>query len=151
LHFVHSFSNLRSFEPQYVADAKEYVEEKAADEAARAKEVEEQAALPYKWTQTIGDLDITAEIPGNLKAKDLIVDIKKTKLVVGIKGQEPILSVSISCCIFGALPAPFKSVNFNLLIAFQPLRATSHTLFMLMSQHGLCPPPQVRKSRLKST
>jgi len=67
-------------------------EEKAADEAARAKEAEEQAALPYKWTQTIGDLDITVEIPGNLKAKDLIVDIKKTKLLVGIKGQEPIIS-----------------------------------------------------------
>ena len=50
--------------------------------------------MPYKWTQSIGDLDITTEIPGNLKAKDLIVDIKKTKLVVGIKGQEPILSVS---------------------------------------------------------
>jgi hypothetical protein len=76
--------------------ANKHAEEKAADEAARAKEAEEQAALPYKWTQTIGDLDITTEIPGNLKAKDLIVDIKKTKLVVGIKGQEPILSVSKS-------------------------------------------------------
>lgn len=72
------------------------IEEKAADEAARAKEAEEQAALPYKWTQAIGDLDITAEIPGNLKAKDLVVDIKKTKLVVGIKGQEPIISVSFT-------------------------------------------------------
>jgi HSP20 family molecular chaperone IbpA len=80
----------------YQVVANKHTEEKAADDAARAKEAEEQAALPYKWTQTIGDLDITTEIPGNLKAKDLIVDIKKTKLVVGIKGQEPILSVRTS-------------------------------------------------------
>jgi hypothetical protein len=84
------------FAPRCPPQANKHAEEKAADEAARAKEAEEQAALPYKWTQTIGDLDITTEILGNLKAKDLIVDIKKTKLVVGIKGQEPILSVSKS-------------------------------------------------------
>jgi hypothetical protein len=38
-------------------------------------------------------LDITVEIPGNLKGKDLNVDIKKKKLVLGIKGQDPIISV----------------------------------------------------------
>jgi hypothetical protein len=75
--------------------ANRQAEEKAADEAARAKEAKEQAVLPYKWTQTIGDLDITTEVPGNLKAKDLIVDIKKTKLMVGVKGQDPIINVSI--------------------------------------------------------
>lgn len=64
----------------------------AEEAAARAKEAEEQAALPYKWIQTIGDLDITVEIPGNLKGRDLNVDIKKKKLVLGIKGQEPIIS-----------------------------------------------------------
>ncbi|KAH8816515.1 HSP20-like chaperone [Xylogone sp. PMI_703] len=60
--------------------------------AARAKELAEQAALPYKWTQTIGDLDITLEVPGNLKGRDLNVDIKKNKLLVGIKGQDPIIN-----------------------------------------------------------
>jgi hypothetical protein len=49
--------------------------------------------LPYKWTQAIGDLDVTVEIPGNLKGRDLNVDIKKKKLLLGIKGQEPIISV----------------------------------------------------------
>jgi HSP20 family molecular chaperone IbpA len=53
----------------------------------------EQAALPYKWTQTIGELDVTTEVPGNLKSRDLVVEIKKTKLVVGIKGQAPIITV----------------------------------------------------------
>lgn len=64
--------------------------------AARAKEAAEQAALPYKWSQAIGDLDITLEVPGNLKGRDLNVDIKKTKLVVGIKGQDPIINVRLS-------------------------------------------------------
>lgn len=68
-------------------------EETAADAAAKAKEDAEQAALPYKWTQQISDLDITTEVPGNLKSRDLVVEIKKQKLVVGIKGQEPIISV----------------------------------------------------------
>jgi len=64
----------------------------AEEAAARAKEAEEQAALPYKWTQQIGDVDVTVEVPGNIKGKDMVVDIKKKKLVLGIKGQEPIIS-----------------------------------------------------------
>ncbi|KAI0881584.1 nuclear movement protein [Annulohypoxylon maeteangense] len=59
--------------------------------AARAKEAEEQAALPYKWNQTIADLDISITVPGNLKGRDLVVDIKKLKLKAGIKGQDPII------------------------------------------------------------
>ncbi|TVY52283.1 Nuclear movement protein nudC [Lachnellula suecica] len=73
-----------------MADVKEPTP--AEEAAARAKEAEEQAALPYKWTQTIGDLDVTLEIPGNLKARDLVVDIKKKKLLLGIKNQDPIIS-----------------------------------------------------------
>ncbi|KAI0839221.1 nuclear movement protein [Hypoxylon sp. FL0890] len=59
--------------------------------AARAKEAEEQAALPYKWTQTIGDLDITFSVPGNLKSRDIVIEIKKKKLKAGIKGQDPVI------------------------------------------------------------
>ncbi|KAK7954267.1 hypothetical protein PG988_014961 [Apiospora saccharicola] len=63
-----------------------------AEAAAIAKEKEEQAALPYKWTQTIAELDIIIEgIPGNYKGRDLVVDIKKNKLVAGVKGQTPII------------------------------------------------------------
>jgi hypothetical protein len=68
----------------------------AADVAtAKAKEAEEQAALPYKWTQTIGDLDISITVPGNLRGKDLVVDIQKNKIKAGVKGQEPKLEVCI--------------------------------------------------------
>ncbi|KAI5371001.1 putative CS domain, HSP20-like chaperone, NudC family [Septoria linicola] len=61
------------------------------DKEAKAKEVEEQSKLPYKWTQTIQDLDLSAPIPANLKGKDLDVKITKTALKAGIKGQEPII------------------------------------------------------------
>ncbi|KAK3301027.1 HSP20-like chaperone [Chaetomium fimeti] len=63
----------------------------AEQAAARAKEQAEQDALPYKWTQTIGDVDITITVPGNLKGRDLVVDIKKESISAGIKGQEPII------------------------------------------------------------
>ncbi|KAI0443263.1 nuclear movement protein [Xylaria telfairii] len=60
--------------------------------AARAKEAAEQASLPYKWTQTIAELDILiTSIPGNLKGRDLVVELKKQKIKAGIKGQAPII------------------------------------------------------------
>ncbi|EME88134.1 uncharacterized protein MYCFIDRAFT_148756 [Pseudocercospora fijiensis CIRAD86] len=61
------------------------------DKEAKVKEEEEQSKLPYKWTQTIGDLDLTAIVPANIKGKDLDVKITKTSLKAGIKGQEPII------------------------------------------------------------
>ncbi|KAL1898036.1 hypothetical protein Cpir12675_002123 [Ceratocystis pirilliformis] len=64
----------------------------AEQAAARAQEAAEQADLPYKWTQTIGDLDVSFTVPGNLKGRDLVVDIQKLKLVAGIKGQELVIS-----------------------------------------------------------
>jgi HSP20 family molecular chaperone IbpA len=65
-----------------------------AEEAAlRAKEKAEQDALPYKWTQTIGELDVSFSVPGNFKGRDIAVDIKKTSISAGIKGQEPIIKV----------------------------------------------------------
>jgi hypothetical protein len=68
-------------------------EREKLDREAKAKEDEEQAKLPYKWTQTIGDLDLTAPIPANLKGRDLDVKITKTSLKAGVKGQEPIIDV----------------------------------------------------------
>ena len=71
-------------------------ERKKLDAEAKAKELEEQSALPYKWTQQIGDLDLTAPIPGNLKGRDLDVKITKTTIKAGVKGQEPIIEVCLS-------------------------------------------------------
>lgn len=68
-------------------------ERERQDKAAKAKEEEEQSKLPYKWTQQIGDLDLTAPIPGNIKGRDMDVKITKTTIKAGIKGQEPIIDV----------------------------------------------------------
>lgn len=63
------------------------------DKEAKAREEEEQSKLPYKWIQTIADVDITASVPANLKGKDFDVKITKTSLKAGVKGQEPIIEV----------------------------------------------------------
>lgn len=65
-----------------------------ADAELKAKEAEEQGALPYKWTQTIKDLDVTIQIPGNIKGKDLDVVLTKTKIKVAIRGQTAFIDVS---------------------------------------------------------
>ena len=71
-------------------------EREKADAEARAKEAAEQAALPYKWTQSIKDVDITVPVAGNLKGRDLDVVLAKGRLKVGVKGQEPTVEVSHS-------------------------------------------------------
>ncbi|KAH8905906.1 CS domain-containing protein [Coniochaeta sp. PMI_546] len=94
-----------------------------AEEAARAaQEKAEQDALPYKWTQTIGDLDLTFSVPGNYKSKDLKIDIQKTKIVAGVKGQEPLITgdlfapirVDDSTWTLSAAPDGTKTVEIHL-------------------------------------
>lgn len=68
-------------------------EQKKIDAEAKAKQDAEQATLPYKWTQTIKDVDITIEIPGNLKGRDLNVKFTKTRLFASIKGQDAFIDV----------------------------------------------------------
>ena len=67
-----------------------------AEAAARAKEAAEQAALPYKWRQSIGDVDVAIPVPKGTRARDLVVEIKKLRIKVGLKGQPPILEVNNS-------------------------------------------------------
>ena len=70
-------------------------EQKKLDAETKAKEQAEQAALPYKWDQTIKDLDITISIESKYKGKDLDIKIARNTLKVGIKGQEPIIDVRL--------------------------------------------------------
>jgi len=83
-HPVHNFTMSSSPTPE---------ERDKKDKEDRAREKEEQAKLPYKWTQTIEDLDVTVAVPGNLRGKDIVVDLKKTYLKIGVKGQEPVIDV----------------------------------------------------------
>jgi hypothetical protein len=68
-------------------------EQKKLDAETKAKEQAEQATLPYKWDQTIKDLDITVSVESKYKGKDLDVKIGRNTLKVGVKGQAPIIDV----------------------------------------------------------
>ncbi|KAF9930344.1 hypothetical protein FBU30_000617 [Linnemannia zychae] len=71
-------------------------ERTAYDAAARKKEEEEQATLPYKWRQTLTDVDVTFTVPKGTRAKDLIIEIKKKSLKAGIRGQTPIIEGALT-------------------------------------------------------
>ena len=65
------------------------------EKARKAKEDEEQAQLPYQWTQTIRDVDVTIPVASNIRGKDLDVSLKKGSIRVAIKGQEAFIEVGI--------------------------------------------------------
>lgn len=48
-------------------------------------------ALPYKWQQQLGEVDISVPVPKGTRARDLKIVISKTKLSFGLKGQDPIM------------------------------------------------------------
>jgi len=66
-------------------------EREAKDKADRAREAEEQAALPYRWKQELGEVDIIVPVPKGTRGKDVLVVIQKQKLSVGLKGQDKIM------------------------------------------------------------
>lgn len=84
-------------------------EREARDKADREREAAEQAgahsvvtriassltailALPYKWRQELGEVDIVVPVPKGTRGRDLSVVIQKKKLSVGLKGKEPIMA-----------------------------------------------------------
>ncbi|EMD42119.1 hypothetical protein CERSUDRAFT_62076 [Gelatoporia subvermispora B] len=67
-------------------------EREARDKAERAREAAEQAALPYKWKQELGEVDLVVPVPKGTRARDLNIVLQKKKLSVGLKGKEPIMS-----------------------------------------------------------
>jgi CS domain len=80
----------------------------ALDKENKAKELLEQAgmhivfcelfylirfllALPYEWTQELGELDMTVPVPQGTRGADLAVVLQKKKLSIGLKGLDPIV------------------------------------------------------------
>ncbi|KAJ1502187.1 hypothetical protein HMI55_003023, partial [Coelomomyces lativittatus] len=67
-------------------------EREQADREARKREEEEQAKLPYRWRQTLKDVDLIFQLPENIKARDLEVKLMKSKILVKLKKDtEPLL------------------------------------------------------------
>jgi HSP20 family molecular chaperone IbpA len=79
-------------------------ERRKKDAEDRKREEEEQATLPYKWSQTLTEAEVSVPIPGNLRSKDLVVELKKTHLKVAIKGQDPIIDVCLQMFVSGGPP-----------------------------------------------
>lgn len=84
---------MSSTEPEQELSSAELAQREREEKERKAREDAEQAQLPYKWTQTIRDVDVTAPIPANIKGRDMEVVLTKTKIKVAIKGQEPIIEV----------------------------------------------------------
>ena len=70
-------------------------EQRVLDAAQRKREAAEQATLPYTWTQTIKDLDLTIPISAALRGRDLDVALTKSHLRVAIRGQNPIIDADL--------------------------------------------------------
>ncbi|EGE05046.1 nuclear movement protein nudC [Trichophyton equinum CBS 127.97] len=69
-------------------------ERERLDREHKEKEAKEQAMLPYKWTQTISEAEVTIPVPAEIRGKDLEVVLTKTKIRVALKGKEPIIDGS---------------------------------------------------------
>ncbi|EPQ30367.1 uncharacterized protein PFL1_01893 [Pseudozyma flocculosa PF-1] len=63
----------------------------AHDAQEKAREDAEQAALPYKWSQELDHVEVAVPVPQGTKGRDLIVDLRKKKIKVGLKGKDAIL------------------------------------------------------------
>ena len=55
-----------------------------------------QAELPYKWEQTLEDVLVTVKVPKGTPTKSVNCQIKKDHLIVGIKGEKPIIDGDLS-------------------------------------------------------
>ena len=86
---------MSSTDPEQGPSPAELAERERAEKERKAQEDAEQAQLPYKWTQSIRDVDITIPVPDTLKGRDMHVVIAKTNIRVGVKGQAPLLEVPL--------------------------------------------------------
>lgn len=66
-------------------------QQKQHDAAERAREAAEQAELPYTWKQQLDAVEVSVPVPSGTKGRDLVVELKKRKIKVALKGKDAIL------------------------------------------------------------
>ena len=49
----------------------------------------------YSWTQSLQELNVNVPVPAGTKSRSVVCEIKKNHLKLGLKGQPPIIDVSI--------------------------------------------------------
>jgi len=49
----------------------------------------------YNWGQTLEEIELRVPLKGSYKARDLVIDISKKHLKVGIKGKDPIINCDL--------------------------------------------------------
>ncbi|KAJ6095495.1 hypothetical protein N7486_006241 [Penicillium sp. IBT 16267x] len=91
---------MSSADPDQNLSPAELAERELQEKQRQAREDAEQARLPYKWTQTIRDLEVSAPIPSKIKGRDMEVTLTKSTISIAVKGKEPILE--------GEFPHPIR-------------------------------------------
>lgn len=51
----------------------------------------------YSWGQSLQEVNITVPVPPGTKSRFITCEIKKNHLKVGVKGQPPVIDVSVTC------------------------------------------------------
>jgi hypothetical protein len=54
----------------------------------------------YSWTQTLQEVTLNVPVPTGTKSRFVVCEIKKNHLKVGLKGQPPIIEVSLLAGLF---------------------------------------------------
>ena len=45
----------------------------------------------YSWVQTLQEVTVNVPVPSGTKARSVVCEIKKNRLKLGLKGQDPII------------------------------------------------------------
>lgn len=92
--------NKKMTDPERPPSPKTVAAREEAEKQRKATEAAEQAQLPYSWTQSIGDVDVSVPVDGKLRGRDMDVYLGREGIRVGVKGESPILEVYLPLRIY---------------------------------------------------
>ena len=68
----------------------------------------------YSWVQTLQEVTVNIPVPTGTKARSVVCEIKKNRLKLGLKGQDPIIDVSSSAIVLSYQIIQIPSLLLNL-------------------------------------